>query len=105
MSDHDQTELVITIHRNAHHRTVAAFDAAMILLQPVIEVLAVAVPHTGAQGRPDRPGVTVVPVRGNSVGCDTGNHLGQLEERLRGGHVAVLAEHHVDQRPERSMAQ
>jgi hypothetical protein len=24
--------------------------------------------------------------------------LDRLEERLRGGHVAVLAEHHVDQR-------
>jgi hypothetical protein len=33
------------------HRAVAAFDAAMILLQAVIEVLAVAMPHTGAQGR------------------------------------------------------
>jgi len=35
------------------HRTVAAFDAAMILLQSVIEILAVAMPYTSAQGRPD----------------------------------------------------
>src|ERR1700722_6478351 len=33
------------------HRTVAAFDAAMILLQSVIEILAVAMAHTCSQGR------------------------------------------------------
>jgi hypothetical protein len=31
------------------HRTVAAFDTTMILLQSVIEILAVAMPHTCAQ--------------------------------------------------------
>ena len=35
------------------HRTVATFDAAMILLESIIEILAVAMPHTGPQGRPD----------------------------------------------------
>jgi hypothetical protein len=39
------------------HRTVAAFDAAMILLQSVIEILAVAMAHTCSQGRPDRAGI------------------------------------------------
>src|ERR1700761_2971649 len=80
------------------HRTVAAFDAAMILLQSVIEILVVAMPHTFAQGRPDRPWIAVVAIRGDAVGCDAGDHLGRLEERLRGGHVAMLAERHVDQR-------
>jgi hypothetical protein len=37
------------------HRTVSAFDAAMILLQSVVEILAVAMPHTFAQRGPDRP--------------------------------------------------
>jgi hypothetical protein len=37
------------------HRTAAAFDTAMILLQPVVKIAAVAVPHTLAQRRPDRP--------------------------------------------------
>src|SRR5258708_31935162 len=70
----------------------------MILLQSVIEILAVAMPHTCAQGRADRSRITVVPIRGNPVGRFTGDHLGRLEERFRGGHVAVLAEHYVDQR-------
>jgi hypothetical protein len=80
------------------HRTVATFDAAMILLQPVVEILAVAVPHTCAQRRPDRAGIAVVPIRSDLIRRDAGDHLGGFEERLRGGHVAVLAEHHVDQR-------
>src|ERR1700755_2998993 len=70
----------------------------MILLQPVVEILAVAMPYTGAEYRPDRAGITVVPIRGHPVRRDAGGHLGGLEERLRGGHVAVFAEHHVDQR-------
>jgi hypothetical protein len=70
----------------------------MILLQPVIEILAVAMPHISPQDHPDRAGVTVMPIRGDPVGRDAGDHLGRLEERLRGGHVPVLAEHHVDQR-------
>ena len=52
------------------HRTVAAFDAAMILLQPVVEILAVAMPKTCAQGRPDRARITVVPIRGDPVDRD-----------------------------------
>jgi hypothetical protein len=35
------------------HRTVATFDAVMILLQPVVEILAVAMPHTCAQTHQD----------------------------------------------------
>ena len=80
------------------HRAVAAFNTAMILLQSVVEILAVAMPNTGAQDRPDRAGITVMPIRGDPIGRDAGDHLGRLEECLRGGHVAVLAEHHVDQR-------
>src|SRR3984957_2056114 len=73
------------------HRTVAAFDAAMILLQSVIEILAIAMPDTGPQGRPDRTGITVMPICGHSVRRATGDHLGRLQERLRGGHIAALA--------------
>src|SRR3984957_9952518 len=80
------------------HRAVAAFNTAMILLQSVVEILAVAMPNTGAQDRPDRAGITVMPIRGDPIGRDAGDHRGRLEERLRGGHVAVLAEQHVDQR-------
>jgi hypothetical protein len=55
-------------------------------------------PHACARHRSDRAGITVVPIRGDPVGCDTGDHLRRLEKSLRGGHIAVLAEHHVDQR-------
>jgi hypothetical protein len=57
------------------HRAIAAFDAAMILLQSVIEILVVAMPHTFAQGRPDRPWIAVVPIRGHPVGRNTGDIL------------------------------
>jgi hypothetical protein len=50
------------------HRTIATFDTAMILLQAVIEILAVAMPNTCAQGRPDRARITVVPIRDDPVG-------------------------------------
>jgi hypothetical protein len=53
------------------------------LLQPVVEILAVAVPHSFAQHRPDCTWITVVPVSGHPIGRDTGDHLGRLEERLR----------------------
>ena len=39
-----------------------------------------------------------MPVCGDPVGRYTGDHQGLLEERFRGGHVVVLAEHYVDQR-------
>jgi hypothetical protein len=42
----------------------------MILLQSVIEILAVAMSHIGPQGRPDRAGITVMPVRGDPIGRD-----------------------------------
>ena len=71
------------------HRTAAAFDTAMILLQAVIKILAVAMPDTCAQGGPDRARITVVPIRGHPVGNDAGDHLGRLEERLRSFHVTV----------------
>src|ERR1700722_3701396 len=70
----------------------------MILLQAIVEILAVAMPYTCAEDRPDRSWITVVPIRGHPVGRDAGDHLGGREKRLGGGHVAVLAEHHVDQR-------
>ena len=58
------------------HRTVSAFDATMILLQSVVEILAVAMLHICAQHGPDRPWIAVVPIRGDSIGRDPGDHLG-----------------------------
>src|SRR5580698_6051443 len=58
------TQLVVGLAKSAGRSwaleparwTIAAYDAAMISLQPVIQILAVAMSHTGAQGRPDRTG-------------------------------------------------
>ena len=61
------------------HRTIAAFDAAVILLEPVIEIVAVAVPYACAQGRPNCAGIAVVPIRGDAIGRDAGDHLGRDE--------------------------
>jgi hypothetical protein len=80
------------------HRTAVAFDAAMILLQSIVEILGVAMLYTCTQDRPDRTRITVVLIHGGTSGRGAGGHPGRLEERLRGRHVAVLAEHHVDQR-------
>jgi hypothetical protein len=55
------------------HRTVAALHPAMILLQPVIQILAIAMPHTGAQHRAYRPRITVVPICRHPVRRDTGD--------------------------------
>ena len=42
------------------HRSVATFDAPVILLQPVIQVATASVPHIFAEFGPDRAGVAVV---------------------------------------------
>src|SRR3954469_13925968 len=83
----------------APHGPVSAFDAAVILLQPVVQVATGPVPHSLAEFGADRPGVAVVAVRRDPVRRDAGDRLGGAEERLRGCHIAVLAEQHVDQVP------
>ena len=71
------------------HRLISTFDAALILLQVL---------HAFAQRRPDRTRITVVAIRGYPVRRHIGDCFGGSEERLRRGHVTVLAEHRVDQR-------
>src|SRR5215213_11590712 len=68
----------------APHGPISTFDAAVILLQPVVQVGAGPVPHTFAQLGPDRPGVAVVAIRRDPVRCDAGHRLGGAEERLGG---------------------
>src|SRR5580693_10465874 len=80
------------------HGLVSTFDATVILLQSIVEVAAGAVLHAFTQLRPDRARVAVVAIRGHPVRDNIGDGLGGLEERLGSRHVAVLAEHHVDQR-------
>src|SRR5918998_6860256 len=52
----------------AAHRSVAAFEAPVVLLQPVVQVAAGPVPHPFAQLGPDRPRVAVVTVGRDPLG-------------------------------------
>jgi hypothetical protein len=63
----------------APHRPVPAFDAPVVLLQPIIQVAAGPVPHPFAQLAPDRPGVAVVAVRRDPLG----RHPGRSSARPR----------------------
>src|SRR5215218_2978381 len=71
----------------APHGPVAAFDAAAILLQPVVQVGAGPVPHTFAQLGADRPGIAVVAVGRDPVWRDARDRFGGAEERLGGCHI------------------
>ena len=66
------------------HRLISTFDAAVILLQSIVEVAAGAVLHAFTQRRPDRTRITVVAIRGYPVRDNIGDGLGGLEERLGG---------------------
>src|ERR1051325_5175792 len=64
------------------HGPVAAFDAAVVLLQPVVQVGAGPVPHILAEFGADRTGVAVVAVGRDPVRRHAGHRLGGAEERL-----------------------
>src|SRR5215213_3104541 len=81
----------------AAHTSDAAFDAAVVLLQPVVPVGAGPMRNPSAERGADRPRVGAVPVRGDAVRCHAGGGLGRAEEGLGRRHVPVLAEHGVDQ--------
>src|SRR5919202_1523216 len=81
----------------APHTSCAPFHAPMILFQSVILVYAGPVHDVTPQCRADGTRVGAVPVRGDTLGRDTGDRLGRAEEGLGCGHVAVFAEHGVDQ--------
>ena len=79
------------------HGLVSAFDATVILLQSVVEIAARAMAYVTAQFSSDRPRIAVVSVGRDAGRGDAGDCLGRAEERLGGGHVACLAQHHVYQ--------
>src|SRR5215207_4847438 len=83
----------------APHGSIAAFDAPVVLLQPVIQVATGPVPHPLAQRGADRPRIAVVAVRCDPVGCYPGHRFGGAEERLGCRHIPVFTEQHVDQGP------
>src|SRR5208282_5420719 len=90
--------VIIASEFTAAHRLISTLDAAMILLNPIVEISIGPVAHSFAEFGPDCPWVTVVPVRRHPGWRDAGNRLGGLEERLGGRHVAGLAQHDVHQR-------
>src|SRR5918998_5281720 len=61
-------------------RSVSAFEAAVILFQPVVEVAAGPVPHPFAELGPDRTGGAVVTVGSEPIGGEVGGHPGRAEE-------------------------
>jgi hypothetical protein len=66
------------------HWLVSTFDAAVILLQSIVEIAAGAVLHGFTQLGPDRARIAVVAIRGHPVRSNLGDGLGGLEERHGG---------------------
>src|SRR4051812_28503592 len=79
------------------HTSGASFDAAVIPLKPVILICAGPVHHLPAEGRADRPWVGTVPIGGDALGGDASCSPGREEEGLGRGHVALLAQHGVEE--------
>ena len=81
----------------APHTSDPALDAAMILFKTIVEVHAGPVPHRPSQHRADRPGIGAMAIRRHPVGAKAHCRPGRAEEGLRCPHVALLAQHRVDQ--------
>lgn len=77
---------------------ISALDPSMILLNAVVEILAVPVPDIRAKLALNRARVTVMPVGGHPGRSDASHRFGRSKERLCRGHIAGLAQHHVYQR-------
>src|SRR5579863_7277414 len=91
-------EACCRVHRaEATHWTISALDSSMILLDAVVEILAVPVSDIRAKLASDRTRVTVMPVRGHPGWSNASNRFGGLKERLCRSHIAGLAQHHVHQ--------
>src|SRR6202035_4288442 len=82
----------------AAHGSVSPLDRAMVLFDPVIQILVGAVFHAFVQFSPDGARVTVVTVRRDTRGGDAGHGFGRAEKRLRRVHVAGLAQSDIDER-------
>jgi len=74
------------------HRLVSTLDAAMVLLNPVVEIAAGPMARTVAEFGLDRPWVAVVPVRRDPGRHDAGDRFGGAEECPGGSHVACFAQ-------------
>src|SRR5580700_374554 len=76
----------------AAHRSVSSLDPAMVLLDPIIQILVRPVFHAFVQFGPDRAWVTVMTIRRDTRGGDAGHGFGGSKECLCRPHVAVLAQ-------------
>ena len=66
----------------ATHRTISALDSSMILLNAVVEILAVPVSDIRAKLASNRTRVTVMPVRGHPGWSNAGDRFGRSKELL-----------------------
>src|SRR5580698_3770943 len=82
------------------HGSVSTLDPAMVLLNPIIQILVGAVLHVLGQFSPDRARITIMTVRRDTRGGDAGHGFGGAEKRLRRLHVAGLAQPDIDERTE-----
>src|SRR5215831_12306601 len=69
----------------------------MILLNAVVEILAVPVSDIRAKLAANRTSVTVMPVRGHPGRSNASDRFGRTKELLCRGQIAGLAQHHVHQ--------
>src|ERR687885_168138 len=81
----------------AAHASCAPFHAPMILPQPVVFVGAGPVHDPPPERAADRPRVGAMPVGGDLIGRHTRGGLGRAEEGPGRRHVAVMAQHRVDE--------
>jgi hypothetical protein len=82
------------------HGSVSSLDPAMVLLDPIIQILVGAVFHAFVQLSPDRARITMVTVRRDTRGVTPVSVLAERKKRLRRLHVAGLAQPDVDERTE-----
>src|ERR1700722_15786529 len=80
----------------ASHRSVSSLDPAMVLLDPIVQILVRPVFHAFVQFGSDRARVTVMTIRRDTRGGDAGHGFGRSKECLRRLHVALLAQPDVD---------
>jgi hypothetical protein len=82
----------------ATHWPISALDPSMILLNAVVEILAVPVADIRTKLASDRTRVTVMPVGGHPGRSAASHRFGRSKELLCRGHIAGLAQQHVHQR-------
>src|ERR1700730_14301256 len=80
----------------AAHRFVSALDPAMILLDPIVQILVGPVFHSAFQFGADRAWITVMTIRRDPRGNGTSHRFGRSKERLRRRHVTSLAQPQVN---------